>query len=173
MQNRKGSILEEFGLVTNIGWCTQTSLRRSLEPSIQGNEVMRTRSKSIAQHSAATGSKHYDRTEPEFRAAAMHYIGTQDGSNVPSTSRVEITEEVAAKRARLEEEDNNAKISQALENVQKSKKRNFTLGKNCKLLPEDREFLQNAFSKGGKFGQFLAPFEKFPSKYLLVSLVLK
>ena len=99
---------------------------------------MRTRSKSIAQHSAATGSKHYDRTEPEFRAAAMHYIGTQDGSNVPSTSRVEITEEVAAKRARIEEEDNNAKISQALENVQKSKKRNFTF-KRYFSKPNSRE----------------------------------
>ena len=163
MQNRKGSILEEFGKVTEVDWLTATSLRRSLEPAIQGNDIMKTRSKTIAQHSAATGSKHYDKTEPQFRAAAMHFIGTQEGSNSPAI-RDEVSEEVAAKRARIEKDDNAAKISAALANVQKSKERNQQLGKNCNVLYKDRQFLQKAFSEGGKYHTFLASYDKFPSK---------
>ena len=163
MQRRKGSILEEFGDVTGVEWMTATSLRRSLEPAIQGNHAMKMRSKSIAQHSAATGSKHYDRTDPEVRAAAMHFIGTQDGSDKP-TSKEEISDEVAKKRARIEKEDDAAKISAAVANVQKEKDRKVQLGKNCNLLPKDRRFLQKELSKGGKYHKFLNSLDKFPSK---------
>ena len=161
-------MMAEFGKVTGIDWCTQTSLRRSLEAPIQSNEAMKTRSKTIAQHSAAVGSKHYDRTAEQFRAAAMHHIGTQDGSAGPSGSKRvkdKISDELAAKRARMEKEDDQAKISHALENVQKQKKRNMKLGKNCKVLPESRLFLQKSLSKDGKYGRFLAEYDKFPSKY--------
>ena len=126
---------------------------------------MKTRSKSIAQHSAATGSKHYDRTEPEFRAAAMHHIGTQDGSDISTRKDDIISEEVASKRARIEQEDDAAKISAALANVQKAKLRNVQLGKTCNLLPQDRGFLQSVFSKGGKYHKFLHHDDKFPSKF--------
>ena len=164
IQNRKGSILEEFGKVTNVDWMTATSLRRQLEPVIQGNDVMKTRSKSIAQHTAATGSRHYDRTEPEFRAAAMHHIGTQDGSDI-SKRKDDISEEVASKRARIEKEDDAAKISAALANIQKSKLRNVQLGKTCNVLPQDRGFLQSVFSKGGEYHKYLDHDNKFPSKF--------
>ena len=160
-------MMEEFGEVAGIDWCTQTSLRRSLERPIQSNEHMKTRSKTVAQHSSSVGSKFYDRTAPEFRAAAMHHIGTQDGSDLPPQKRGQekISEELAAKRARIEKEDEDAKIKSALENVQRSKKRNVPLGKSCKIVPEDREFLQIELSKGGRYGQFLKGYQKFPSKY--------
>ena len=61
MQRRKGSIMEEYGKVTGVEWCTATSLRRSLAPHIQRNSQMQTRAKAVAQHSAAVDSKYYDR----------------------------------------------------------------------------------------------------------------
>ena len=160
--------MAEFGEVAGIDWCTQTSLRRSLEKPIQSNEAMKLRSKTVAQHSSSVGSKFYDRTAPEFRAAAMHHIGTQDGSDLPPSKKrgqEKISDELAAKRARMEKEDDDAKIQSALENVQKSKKRNVPLGKTCKVVPEDREILQIELSKGGRYGQFLSDYQKFPSKY--------
>lgn len=166
--NKKGSLMAEFGEITGIDWCTQTSLRRSLEKPIQSNEAMKTRSKTIAQHSAAIGSKYYDRTAEEFRAAAMHHIGTQDGSAGPSGSKrvqEEVSDELAAKRKRMKKEDEQAKITHALENVQKHKKRNMKLGKTCKVLPDSRLFLQTSLSKDGKYGRFLAEYSKFPSKF--------
>ena len=166
--NKKGSMMAEFGEVAGVDWCTQTSLRRSLEKPIQSNEAMKTRSKTVAQHSSSVGSKFYDRTAPEFRAAAMHHIGSQDGSDLPASQKrghEKISDELASKRARIEKEDNAAKIKSALENVQKSKKRNVKLGKSCKVLPENREFLQIELSKGGRYEQFLAGYDKFPSKY--------
>ena len=93
----------------------------------------------------------------------MHFIGTQDGSNVSDRAE-EVSEEVASKRAKIEKEDYEAKISAALANVQKSKERNVQLGKKCKILPKDRVFLQKALSEGGKYHKFMAPYEKFPSK---------
>ena len=138
---------------------------------------MKLRSKTVAQHSAAVGSRHYDRTASEFRAAAMHHIGTQDGSDIPSPSRKkgraqeEISGELAVKRARIEKQDDEAKIKHALENVQKQKNRNVKLGRNCKVLPSSRLFLQQSLSKGGKYERCLAEYDRFPSKYFYLLFI--
>ena len=98
----------------------------------------------------------------------MHHIGTQDGSDLPPSQKRgqdEVSDELAAKRARMEKDDDEAKIKSALENVQKSKKRNLQLGKKCKVLREDREYLQKELSKGGKYEKFLLDYVKFPSKF--------
>ena len=91
---------------------------------------MKLRSTTIAQHSHNTGAKHYDRTDDEFRVAAMHHIRNQDGSNSSSSSnrREELTDEVAAKRARIEKEDEDAKIKKAQEIVKKSTNKKVQLG---------------------------------------------
>ena len=110
----------------------------------------------------------------------MHHIGTQDGSDIPSSSasrkkgraQEEISGELAAKRARIEKQDDEAKITHALENVRKQQHRNVKLGRKCKVLPSSRLFLQQSLSKGGKYERCLAEYDRFPSKYIYLVFIL-
>ena len=163
MANKKGSMLWEFSQVTNIESITTKSLRRSLEPHVQGNEKMLTRSKAISQHSAKVGQKFYDRSGEDFRGAAMFYITGQEGVNKRSLNEIEEGKDVE-KRAKLAEDDRKAKVEKAKEVLKRNVNRNMQLGKTCKVLPVDRLFLQESFAVDGKFAYVLEDFEKFPGR---------
>ena len=72
MANTPNSIIEEFAKVNNIINATPTSLRRALEPIIQEDSRMKTRSKALGMHSSTTGAKYYDKTAGIFKASAIH-----------------------------------------------------------------------------------------------------
>ena len=72
---------------------------------------------------------------------------------------------VAEKRSRIEKEDNDAKVARARAVLEKNtRKRKVALGRNCKLLPDDRAFLQNLFSRTGSFGDLKLYDSKFPGE---------
>ena len=166
IQNRKGSMLAEYGKVTGVDWCTATSLRRSLAPHIQRNSEMQTRAKAVGQHSAAVDSKYYDTSDRAARAGAMFHILNQEVDSASLIDDSGVTPEILAKRRKIEDEDNMSKINKAMETVKRSVSKNVQLGKNCKVAPSDRQFLQDSLSKSGKFSDMLSSLRKFPGRVI-------
>ena len=121
-----------------------------LQPYIQGNEIMKARTKTISQHSKEVGSKHYDRTAGDFRACTMHYISEQEGTNQVSINITPDSEENVTKRRKLNEADRKIAIDKAKELLENSNKRNVTLGPRCKVKKVDRQFMQTIFTAGGE-----------------------
>ena len=166
MCNTPGSILEEYSTVTNQDRVTTTKIRGSLEQTVQGNHSMRTRSKVISQHSAETGTKYYDKSAAPFRLSSMHFITNNEGLNEVGNES-EISDELAAKRRKLEINDQASKMETAREILQKQsekKKRHQKLGtKGSKISQDNRGFLQQLFSQSGQLSSLGLCSGKFPS----------
>ena len=159
----KGSIMAEISSVTGVNFTT-TAARRTLQPYIQSNEILKARAKTISQHSKDVASKHYDRTDTDFRAIAMNIIGKAEGTTQVSSNIDEDTEENVAKRRRLNEEDKRVAEEKAQEIIDNSKARNFKLGPTCKVLPNDRKHMQSLFTAGGEFENIVADGKKLKGR---------
>lgn len=156
------AILKEFADVTKITKATTNTFRKAIESTIQSDHTMKTRSKDIASHSASTGSKYYDPSKAQFRASAMHFFNDKE---IEYESQTIVSEEVAAKRLKLDQDGQKASYEKANQKLQKDPaKRNATRGKNCKVLPSERIYLQKSFAEGGVFSEFKFSLGKFPGK---------
>lgn len=161
----RGSILEEYSNVNGLPKVTSNTLRATLEPHIQSQHVMKTRSKHIASHSSGTGSKFYDKNQAEFRASAIHYVSQKEGLLDPSEEArgIELDEERTANRRRIEEDDLRRARENAKETLEKNARRqNRSLGRNTKLLPENRLIVQEIFSENGSLASLGLFKSKFP-----------
>ena len=146
----KGSIMAEFRSVTGLKTFTTTSARRTLQPHIQSNEILKARTKTISQHSKEVASKHYDRTAGDFRASVMHFVGQSEGTNQASSNILPDSEETEAKRRKLNEEDRKVALEKAKELVESfESNRRVKLGPRCKVKKEDRLYMQSVFTAGG------------------------
>ena len=156
------AILKEFSEVTQITKATTNTFRKSMEATIQSDHAMKTRSKDISSHSARTGSKYYDPSKGQFRASAMQFINERE---VSYESETEVPANVAAKRLKMDKEGQKASIEKATQKLQKDPaKRNATRGRNCKVLPAERIYMQKAFAENGVFSVFKFSIGKFPGK---------
>lgn len=168
IKRTKGSIIEEYGLVTGVNFPTATAVRRTVDHHVQTNSKMTLRSSQIAQHSQDVGSKHYHPSKDELRASAMHFINKAEGVEIKKSEPV--SEEVIIKRAKLNAGDKATAMANAQEVLRKSAKgRNIKLGGRCKLLPDDRAYLQNVFSKGGEHGGVFEKNQQFIGEFPDVS----
>ena len=156
------AILREYAEITNTAVPTTNTFRKAMEPKIQSEEALKVRSKDIASHSSDTGSKFYDRSAPQFRCSAMQFIN-QDCEEVDEAGGSSVPDNVSAKRQKLDEDGKKARMQKAKNKLKKDPtKRNVTLGKNCKVKPADRQFMQVAFSRGGCFDGHKFFSGKFP-----------
>ena len=157
--------MSEYGEVTGSDLINQTAIRRTLEPKIQTNEIMKTRSKAIAQHTVGVGQKYYDTTAPAFRGVSMHLINEAEGTNKLIDEEEEVSDDIAAKRLKLDESDKAANLVNAHkvleENAMKVVRRKKA---GNKMDSDDRNYLQNAFASGGDFEGFFSDFSKFPGR---------
>ena len=154
--------LREYQEVTKVSNVTVNTFRRAMEPVIQSDHAMKTRSKDISSHSVQTGAKFYDNSAQEFRASAMHFINAGDGETV-SQSQPSVPEEVVKKRRKLDQEGLKSSLEKAkLKLAKDPARRKVTLGKNCKVPPPDRLFMQESFSDGGIFSELKLHDGKFP-----------
>lgn len=163
MTTGRGSILHEFSLVTGVD-VTSNSFRRELETKVKSSHEMRLRSKAVTQHSSEVGEAYYETTNAEFRASAMMYINQNEGNlNVPLLENETVSEEVAAKRARYDEAAKKTSLEKAKEILKQTKaSRNLDIGKNCKIKPNDREYLQETFGANGVLSSLQLHKGKFP-----------
>ena len=153
-----------MGAVAGVDNVTMTSVRRSMEPIVQGNAAMKLRSKSVANHSSQVGARFYDRMNSDFRASSMTYIAAQEQSNVAPVSESSLSAVTRAKRKQIEEEDNKAKLENAkkiLKTYQAAGRKTST-GARCKVTSDNREYLQSSFTSGGRYSHILTGFAKFP-----------
>lgn len=101
--------------------------------------------------------------------SSLHFINTQEG--VDNTEKIdeEVPEAVAAKRRKIAEEDESSKIERAKQilGANSSRKRNVKAGVGtCKLDPENRSYLQQAFSEDGVLKDLRLFDGKFPGTAL-------
>ena len=169
MAKKKGSILEEYGEVTGLDFITQTAIRRTMEPRIQSDPILKPRSKTIAQHDVGVGQKYYDATAPAFRGVTMHLINEAEGTNKLVEEEEDVPEDVVAKRMRLDETDRAANVANAKKFLQEDANKNVKRNKaGNKMSSEDRDFLQTVFSAGGDYEGVFNGFSKFPGKKLII-----
>ena len=162
--NSKGSMLAEFSSVTGVKNFTTTSARRTLQPFIQSNELLKANTTTVSQHSQAVASKHYDRGDADFRATVMHHIGENEGTNAVSSNILPDSDEIEAKRRKINEEDMKIAIKKAQETVELATTKNVKVGSRCKIKPDDRKFMQTIFSPGGKLENIVADGERIKGK---------
>lgn len=169
MTNGAGSILAEYGSVTGDIHITTNSLRKELESKVRGSHQMSTRSKDVTMHSQQVGREFYDKTTQEFRASSMFYINSREGNfDNDEVDVVPVPEEIQAKRARLESQAKEVNLQKAKETLALHQvSRKWVVGKNCTVLPSDREFLQRTLGCNGSLSAMNLHLGKFPGKLTL------
>ena len=118
----------------------------------------------MSQHSQAVATKHYDRGDADFRAAAMHHIGENEGTNAVSTNIVPDSDEIVAKRRKINQEDLQIALKKAQETVDQANTRNVKVGARCKIKQDDRKYMQTIFAPGGKLENIVADGERIKGK---------
>ena len=157
------AILKEFAEVTKITKATTTVFRKGMETTVQSDEAMKLRSRDVASHDQRTGSKYYDPSKAQFRASAMQFINDEE---VNIETNTEVPDAVEAKRRKMDQEGKEVNLEKAKLKLKKDPaKRNATLGRNCKVRPADRVYMQIAFSDGGAFKEFKLFQGKFPGMF--------
>ena len=158
-------MLEEYGEVNHLPDINFTDLRRGMEPKVQSNHTMKTRSKDVSNHSEQTGSKYYDQSRSGFRSASMYHINKLEGSKeVDYEDEDEGNDETVNKRAKLDDEEYEESVNQAKERLRSSAPRKIPINSRCNLVPENRLFIQEEFSAGGKYAEVFSSFDVFPGK---------
>ena len=158
----KTAIMNEYAKVTGLKHVTVNTFRRAMEPQIQGDHTMKTRSKDISSHSEQTGSKYYDETASQFRCAAMHFLNEGE---MEYENQSQVPEEIEKKRLKLDEEGKQSHLQKAKMRVVKDPtKRKATTGKSCTVVPADRAYMQSAFGKDGVHSDLNLHDGKFPGK---------
>ena len=156
-------MLWEYGQVNQIEKITFTSLRRGLEAKVQSNHAMKTRSKDVNNHDQKTGAQYYDRSKSDFRSVSMHYVNTGEGSAEAAYEPQDVNDEVANKRAKLDDAEKEESVNEARKKMQ-TRVRKTRITSRCHLLAEHRTLIQEMFSQGGKYEDAIAGHETFPGK---------
>ena len=171
LTNSKGSMLAEFSSVTGVKNFTTTSARRTLQSYIQNNELLKANTSTVSQHSQAVAVKHYDRGDADFRASTMHFIGEKEGTNAVSSNILPDSDEILAKRRKINEEDMQTAVKKAKETLESANTRNIKVGPRCKIDPDNRKYMQTIFSPGGKLENIVADGKRIKGKK--IGLVLR
>ena len=141
LKNTKGSLLDIFSQVTGVVHATVNSIRRGFEHSVQTKESSRKKIQLLQGHNVEVGLSHYHKLGGDIRSGATFSQSQVEGSSQADFNEEE-SDEIAAKKAKLDEEENNLRkkiIQKALDEETKSR---YTLGKTMKLLPAHRKFVQ-------------------------------
>ena len=138
------SLLEIYSEVTGTEHATVTSIRRGLEAFARQSVVSSSEIKIINGHSESTGRQYYHRTAKDLRSNVMQDLSQHEGS-VPE-EREKLPEEVEAKRRKIEQKDDEERQKLAFQVLSRGKAK-YSLGKQMKLTPDDRNFLQTFFSE--------------------------
>lgn len=144
MNNSKGSMLYKFGKVTGISKFTTNSLRRGTDAKLQRNSTLKAHMQQIQSHSNSVSIEYYDKSASNVRASVMNQFSEKES---PYKGDLSVTDDIVAKRGakrKLEMEMNVEKARSVL--AKRKMKPNIKLGKSCKVLPADREYLQRLFT---------------------------
>ena len=145
IQNSKGSLLEKVGLTCGIPDLNATMLRQAAECVLQSNEKMQVRSKLINCHSERVGRSNYERRKPIIRTEFINFCDRRDNPRNPTK---EMTRAELEKRKEMLEvnkrdaEERQRRAEEVLQRDREERNKSKSLGKRCKVLPNDRFTLQ-------------------------------
>ena len=164
--NAPGSLWHRFGQVTGVQNPGQNSVRRGLEDYCQKTDTSRKRIKAINNHSEDVGLSYYDGQAGDFRSGVVHTLSQMEGSTKRNSEMDEdVSEQIAEKRRKIDAEDVKKRSSIIEETLSKKtdEKLRYNLGKNMKVLPQDRDFFQKLL-KDDKYLSFhgIEKEKKFP-----------
>ena len=120
-------------------------IRRALESKAQESQASAKRLNIINNHSQDVGLHHYDKSAPDYRSGFLHEVSQQEGSSVIENNE-ELPDEVIARRLRMEERDKATKAKVTQDKLSGATKSRYTLGRNMKIFPEEKRFIQDLLS---------------------------
>ena len=165
LTNTRGSLLDVYSGVIGVEHATVNSIRRSLEGFIRNNpdKIDRKRIRTVQSHSDEVGLAYYDRGAGDYRSSVVHKMSKHEGSH---STLAPVPEDVAAKRAKREEQDKKIREEAVVGPSQK-----VNISKTAKVLPDDRTFMQKLLSSE-KYSA-LHPIQaasQFPGRYCIYIL---
>ena len=146
IKSTRGTIWAKFEEVTGVTKATITDcVRSAAEEVIQDHPEMSNRVKQLNNHSLAVGSQVYDKNKYSYRGQFVNFMAHKEGEgNVGSGSEEDV--ELQAQIKKREEEDEKQNKIDAIEAVEKDKRRRHTtLSSQIRVKPEHRVFLQMLF----------------------------
>lgn len=90
-----------MGKVTNVPNFTLKTTRKGVDAKIQNDESLKTHIKDLNSHSLEVGREHYDNMNFARRTVLSNSLNKVEGSDLKRS--LEVCEETAKKRARIEE----------------------------------------------------------------------
>ena len=139
-----GSLWSIFKETCDVDEATITMIRRGLELKARENQASVKRLNVINNHSEDVGLSHYDRAAPDYRSSFLHEVSQQEGSD--KVADEELPADVIKSRKRQEEIDQATKAQVIQEKLSKATKTRYSLGRNMKLFPDDKRFIQDLLS---------------------------
>ena len=160
--NVKGSIWSKCSDVTGVK-TNPTMIRRAVETPIQENPEMCSQLKNLNNHGKAVGDKHYMKTRYAARTEFVNARAVAEGETAASPMKISNKDEaLVSKRRKRIEEDLAVSKAQAEATLEDRKKRNFVLSKKCRVLPDDKQFLQGLIDGSPHLEINVATRGKFP-----------
>ena len=151
----RGNLWSTFSTVTGTVNASPNTIRRGLETEVQKRPALAARSRDIQGHSLEVGDSIYNRCGDQIRAPVIFKLNSEEAGqgedDVPPVKKTKFDDEDEMMRKKIAQE----KLSET--------GRKFTLGRNCRVLPQDRLMIQNFFSNPDNFSVTkLDPSVKFP-----------
>ena len=160
LRNYKGSLLNLVGKVVNVPNFTLKTTRKGVDAKIQNDESLRNQIKALNSHSVEVGRDHYDNMNFARRTVLSNSLNKVEGSDLKRS--LEVCEETAKKRARIEEnEQEQLKIDAQKYLDGEKKKKPKDLSPNA--LPERDLLLLRTLFKDKTSGIFVVNFGRFNS----------
>ena len=160
MQRTPGSLLAKLGNVCGLGNATVNTFRRAAEVRVQASPLMKASVENLQSHSRQVGLQSYDRSGDDTRAQFINQLSAMES---PNKDESDISDDVKKKRQRLDEEERGKILKLAQQKLIQDKfNKKESPSKKCKLVPEERKFLQIFFTSLNAL--YLNSLQTFPGK---------
>ena len=143
MQRTPGSLLDKLGKVCGIENATVNTFRRAAEVRVQDSPVMKTSVQKLQSHSSQVGIKNYDRSHDTTRASFISQLSSME---LPDQGIEVVPRSVREKRDKIDQLESQKILLRAKEKLIKDRfNKKEQKNQKCKLVPEERQFLQESF----------------------------
>ena len=125
-------------------------LRKSAECVIQKHKQRQVRSKTINSHSATVGRDIYDGRKPIIRAEFVNFCDAKENPKIESrqlSKKESLKKKEMQKMEKIDEEERKRRAEELLQKDREERNRSKSLGRRCRVLPNDRFVLQQLILK--------------------------
>ena len=161
------AIWKLYEKVTGVPRAKGTAIRKGAENLIRTNKEMVANVKTLNNHSDATGRNVYHKTSYVNRLEFVNLAATNENESANSPMKSNPGNELLEKRAERHQEDERISRERAEQLIEQRKvKRNISLSSKCRVLPDDRKFLQELIKNHPDLEISQACKGRFPGKHI-------